>query len=94
MNSSDTVRVWWVPILTRGKYHVEPLPENFPGETEEGAAIMVAKVRAALNVRFPAGNAPRVFFTDRGNRFFRDKQNHACVQTGAARSEVAGVFQR
>ena len=70
MRSSDTVRVWWVPILTRGKYHVEPLPENFPGETEEGAAIMVAKVRAALNVRFPAGNAPRVLFTDRGNGFF------------------------
>ena len=70
LNSSDTVRVWWVPILTRGKYHVEPLPENFPGETEEGAAIMVAKVRAALNVRFPAGNAPRVLFTDRGNGFF------------------------
>ena len=31
---------------------------------------MVAKVRAALNVRFPAGNAPRVLFTDRGNGFF------------------------
>jgi len=51
MSSSDTVRVWWVPILTRGKLHIEPLPDNFPGETEEGASIMVAKVRAALNIR-------------------------------------------
>ncbi len=36
MNSSDTVKVWWVPILSRGKLHVEPLLGNFPGETEEG----------------------------------------------------------
>ena len=51
LHSSDTVRVWWVPILTRGKLHVEPLPDNFPGETEEGAELMVGRVRAALNIR-------------------------------------------
>ena len=31
---------------------------------------MVAKVRAALNVRFPGGDAPRDLFTDRGNGFY------------------------
>ena len=36
MSSSDTVRAWRIPILSRGKLHVEPLLENFPGETEEG----------------------------------------------------------
>ena len=31
---------------------------------------MVAKVRAALNVRFPGGDAPTTLFTDRGPGFF------------------------
>ncbi len=71
MNSSDTVRVWWVPILSRGKLHVEPSPDNFPGETEKGAATIVARVRAALNVRFPGGSQPKVLLTDRGNGFYQ-----------------------
>ena len=70
LNSSDTVRVWWVPVLTRGKLHIEHLSDNFPGETEAGAAEMVARVRAALNVRFQATTPPKVLFTDRGNGFF------------------------
>ena len=68
--SSDTVRVWWAPVLTRGKLHIEPLSDNFPGETQEGAAEMVAKVRAALNIRFQGSTAPNVLFTDRGNGFW------------------------
>ena len=59
-----------MPILTKGKLHIEPLPDDFPGETEAGAAIMVARVRAALNIRFQGSTAPRVLFTDRGNGFF------------------------
>ena len=41
---------------------------------------------SALIVWFPAGNVPRVLFTDRGNGFFklRDRHNHAWVETGAA----------
>ena len=69
MKSSGTIRVWFVPILSRGKLHLELLPANFPGETEEGAKIMVAKVRAALNIRFPT-SPPKVLFTDRGNGFY------------------------
>jgi hypothetical protein len=70
LNSSDTVRIWWVPILSRGKLHIEPLPDNFPGETQAGAAIMVERVRAALNVRFQGSTPPTVLFTDRGNGFY------------------------
>jgi hypothetical protein len=67
----DSVRVYWAPILTRGKLHVELLGEDFPGETPEGAAMLVAKVRAALNVRFQAAaDAPNLLFTDRGQGFF------------------------
>ena len=68
--STGTIKVWFVPILVRGKFHIEALPDNFPGETEEGAETMVAKVRAALNIRFQGGNAPKVLFTDRGNGFY------------------------
>lgn len=70
MKSSDTIKVWFVPVLSRGKLHLELLPDNFPGETETGARIMVAKIRAILNVRFPGDNAPKVLFTDRGNGFY------------------------
>ncbi len=47
-NSWDTLRVWWAPVLARGKLHVELLSEDFPGETPEGAAELVEKVRKAV----------------------------------------------
>ena len=70
MASSDTVVVWFVPVLTRGKLHIETLSENFPGETQEGAAEMVAKVRSALNIRFQGATPPKLLFSDRGNGFY------------------------
>ena len=69
LNSSDTMRIWWVPILARGKLHIEHLPDTFPGETQEGAECMVARVKAALRARCP-GSAPKFLFTDRGNGFY------------------------
>ena len=57
--SYDGVRVYWAPVLARGKFHIEVLGEELPGETPAGAAILVAKVRSALNVRFQGGAAPR-----------------------------------
>ena len=50
--SWDSIRVWWDPILAKGKLHLQVLQDNFPGETAEGAALLVAAVRTALNVRF------------------------------------------
>lgn len=70
LSGSDTLRVYWAPILTRGKLHVEILPPGFPGETEAGASILMQKVRVALNVRFQGTTAPRVIFVDRGNGFY------------------------
>jgi hypothetical protein len=60
----------WFPTLVRGKLHLELLPVDFPGETGEGAALLVEKVRAALNVRFPQGPKPRMLFVDRGKGFY------------------------
>ena len=52
----------------------------FPGKAE----IMVAKVRSALNVRFPGGAAPRILFTDRGNGFFHSGSGAMTVEYRAA----------
>ena len=46
------------------------LGDDFPGETEQGAARLAAKVRAALNVRCPGGDAPTTVFVDRGPGFY------------------------
>jgi hypothetical protein len=70
LSGSETERIYWVPILTRGKLHVEIMPPGFPGETEAGAAILVQKVRVALNVRFQNAIAPKLVFVDRGNGFY------------------------
>ena len=72
-NSWDTIRIWWAPILTRGKLHVEVLGRDFLGECPEGAATLVTKVRSALNVRFRGDDKPNVIFTDRGRGFYATK---------------------
>ena len=86
MNSWDTVRVWWAPVLARGKLHVILLPENFVGDHPDGAWPLVAKVRAALNLRFPAASGPRVLFVDRGSGFFN-------AGTGAITNEFKTALQ-
>ena len=69
-NSWGTIRVYFAPVLVRGKLHVAILGQGFPGETPAGAAIVVAKVRAALNSRFRSADQPDVVFTDRGQGFY------------------------
>ena len=69
-NSWDAIRVWWAPILTQGKLHVEILGTEFPGEKAEGAKLLVAAVRKALNIRFQNATAPNILFVDRGPGFW------------------------
>ena len=68
--SFDSIKVWWAPVLTRGKLHVEILGEGFAGEKPEGAAVLVAKVRSAVNVRFPGDDQPDTIMVDRGVGFW------------------------
>ena len=71
LSGAGTERVYWAPILSTGKLHVEMLPHGFPGETEQGAVILMQKVRNALNVRFQVvAKPPNVIFVDRGNGFY------------------------
>ena len=69
-NSWGTLRVYFAPVLTRGKLYAVYLGENFPGEKPAGAAILVAKVRATLNVHFRTDQKPDLLFTDRGQGFY------------------------
>ena len=68
--SHDSIKIWWAPILARGKLHVEVFGEGFPGEKEEGAAVLVSKLRSAINIRFPGDDQPDIVFVDRGPGFW------------------------
>ena len=70
-NSWDCIKVWWAPMLMRGKLHVEVFDEQFPGETPEGAACLVAKLRGAVNRRFQGETTqPDCVMVDRGKGFY------------------------
>ena len=65
------MRVFWMPILARGKLHVEVLGTSFPGDHPHGMSTFVQKLRAAINIRFQGdGPQPDVVFVDRGGRFY------------------------
>jgi len=68
--SFDSIRVYWAPVLARGRLHLEVLGTEFPGEKVEGAVILAEKVRAALNIRFRGDSQPAVLFVDRGLGFW------------------------
>ena len=69
--SWNTRKVWWAPILTRGKLHVMLFDEEFPGEPPAGAGALAQKLLAAINVRFPNATAkPSCVFVDRGKAFY------------------------
>ena len=51
--------------------HIEFLGDDFPGETPAGAAEMVARFRAALNIRFQGSAPPKVLFTDRPGKILK-----------------------
>ena len=62
--------MWWAPILTRGKFHIEVLGDKFAGEKVEGIEQFVTKVRHAVNARFKSDDQPSILFTDRGQGFY------------------------
>jgi len=68
--SGDTEKVWWFPLLVRGKLHVDLLPSTFPGECPEGAATLANMIPSVLNKRFPQSAKPRIVMTDRGKGFY------------------------
>lgn len=86
-NSWGCIRVWWCPVLTRNKLHIEVLGTEFPGEVPEGAALLVARVRAAINLRIQEDDKPDVVFVDRGKGFFNPRTAQITSEFKAASVE-------
>ena len=57
------------------------------GEKPRGAAILVAKVRASLNIRFRGESQPDIVFTDRGQGFYRIKNGKITPEYKSALAE-------
>ena len=57
-NSWGTLKVWWAPVLMRGKLHVVVFDASYPGETPEGAEALVAAVRGAVSGSKGAPRSP------------------------------------
>ena len=70
LKSKDCLRVYWMPVLTRGKLHLELLGAGFPGDHVTGMETFVGRLRAALNTRF-RGDQPKLVFVDRGGGFYK-----------------------
>ena len=69
-NSWGIEKIWWIPVMVRGKLHVELLPSTFPGEKPEAVDAAIGKIPGILNVRFPNENKPRIVMSDRGPAFY------------------------
>ena len=70
MKSTDTLKWWWMPVLTRGKLHIELLPEDFLGECAEGATVAVARIQRISSGCFREKAKPRIIMTDKGKGFY------------------------
>ena len=58
--------------MMNGKLHVEVMEPGFPGECAEGAELLVAKLRSAVNRRFQGGaTQPDMVMVDRGRGFYK-----------------------
>ena len=81
----NTMRIWWFPMLCRGKLHVQVFDDDFPGEVPQGAKILADKVRAAVNIRFQASHSkPDVLFTDRGRGFYHTNSGNITAEWSEA----------
>ena len=57
------------------------------GRSVSGAAQLVAKVRAAINIRFQSGDQLAVVFADRGQGFFKFKSGRITPEYNSALQE-------
>ena len=66
--------------------------DGFPGETGEGAALLVEKVRAAINVRYQAASCqPKHAFVDRGKGFYAPASGQITAKYSTALAEYEFV---
>ena len=66
----ECVRVYWMPVLARGKLHIEMLGPGFPGDHVNGMPTFVQKLKSSLNTRF-RNDQPTTVFVDLGGGFYQ-----------------------
>ena len=66
----ECVRVYWMPVLARGKLHLELLGSEFAGDHVSGMSTFVHKLKASLNTRF-RDDQPATVFVDLGGGFYQ-----------------------
>ena len=64
------MRLYWIPVLSRGVLHVEYVGQACSGDVVESMEVFVQKVRSAINIRFRGEDKPGIVFTDRGGGFY------------------------
>ena len=74
--SWGTDKVWWMPVLVRGKLHTVVLPETFNAEEPEYIDLAIGKLQGVMNVRFPGTNKPRILMSDRGGAFYNSSSGY------------------
>ena len=85
--SKESRRVYWMPVLTRGKLHIELLGSSFPGDKVDAMPEFVEKLKKAVCLRFPSkSNRPNIVFVDRGEGFYKS--------TGKITDEFASALRR
>ena len=68
-----STRVYFGAVLARGVLAVEVFTDvdEYPGETPEGARLLVERLPGVLNTMLgPSAKKPRILFTDRGPGFY------------------------
>ena len=85
--SWGTLKVWWAPMLSRGKLHIQVLGKEFPGEIPSGAAILAEEIRKVVNIRFQGADQPKILFVDRGKGFWQMNSGTITKQFKAALKE-------
>ena len=89
----ESKRVYWMPILSRGKLHIELLGSTFPGDKVEGMCEFVEKLSKALCLRFPNDqDRPRTVFVDRGEGFYKSNGKITCEFAAALRKHGLKAF--
>ena len=66
----ECMRVYWMPVLSRGKLHVELLGHGFAGDHVNGMPTFVHKLRVSINNRF-RDDQPGTVFVDLGGGFYQ-----------------------
>ena len=66
----ECTRVFWMPVLARGKLHLELLGSDFAGDHVSGMSTFVRKLKTSLNTRFRR-DQPATVFVDLGGGFYQ-----------------------